>query len=122
MKIFLLMVLLHIIDDFVLKTACLNKLKQKEFWKNHITDDNKLYQYDYLVALVIHGLSWSLMIHLPFFFLNCNEWILFGLVIFQAIIHSRIDDLKANKKTISLVVDQSAHLLQIITSAIILMC
>lgn len=121
MKVFLLMVLLHIIDDFVLQAACLNKLKQKEFWKNYITDDNKLYQYDYLVALVIHGLSWSLMIHLPFFFLNCNEWILFGLVIFQAIIHSRIDDLKANKKTISLVVDQSAHLLQIITSAIILM-
>lgn len=121
-KIFLLMVLLHIIDDFVLQSACLGKLKQKEFWEHYITEENKLYEHDYLVALLIHGLSWSLMIHLPFIFMDCNEWVLLGLVVFQAIIHARIDDVKANKKSINLVVDQSAHLLQIITSALILIC
>lgn len=121
MKIFLLMLLLHIIDDFVLQAACLNNLKQKAFWADYVTKTNKLYQYDYLVALFIHGLSWSLMIHLPFIFTDCNEWALFGLIIFQAIIHSKVDDEKANKKTINLVTDQFIHLVQIVITALILL-
>ena len=121
MKIFLLMLLLHIIDDFVLQAACLNKLKQKAFWADYVTKDNKLYQYDYLVALFIHGLSWSLMVHLPFIFTDCNEWLLFGLIIFQAIIHSKVDDEKANKKTMNLVTDQFIHLMQIVMTALILL-
>ena len=46
MRIFLLMILLHILDDFVLQGVCLNKLKQKEFWKDYISETNKLYKYD----------------------------------------------------------------------------
>ena len=98
MKIFLLMLLLHIIDDFVLQAACLNKLKQKAFWADYVTKDNKLYQNDYLVALFIHGLSWSLMVHLPFIFTDCNEW-----------------------KTMNLVTDQFIHLMQIVMTALILL-
>ena len=62
--IFLIMILLHIIDDFVLQPICLSKLKQKSFWETYVKDDEK-YKFDYKVALVIHALSWSIMIHLP---------------------------------------------------------
>ena len=120
MKIIIIMLLLHIIDDFVFQGVCLNKLKQKEFWKDYVTEDNQLYKNDYIVALFIHGLSWSIMIHLPFFFFDCSEGLLLALIIIQAIVHSFIDNLKANAKKINLVIDQICHFVQILLSYIFL--
>jgi hypothetical protein len=108
------MILLHIIDDFVLQPISLSKLKQKTFWIPYLKD-SKLYKNDYKVALIIHGLSWSIMIHIPFMLLPINEyWILFSVII-NAIFHAWIDDKKANKLSINLLTDQIIHLFQIIT-------
>ena len=108
------MILLHIIDDFVLQPICLSKLKQKSFWESYVKD-SELYKYDYKVALIIHGLSWSIIIHIPFMLLPINEyWILFSVII-NAIFHAWIDDKKANKLSINLLTDQIIHLFQIIT-------
>lgn len=108
------MILLHIIDDFVLQPICLSKLKQKGFWKDYISEENQLYKYDYIAALFIHGLSWSIMIHLPIL-CTCNfKWWVHMSVIINALIHSYIDHKKANKKTINLCVDQTLHLTQIV--------
>ena len=108
------MILLHIIDDFVLQPICLSKLKQKTFWECYLKD-SELYKYDYKVALIIHGLSWSIMVHLPFILLSVNEyWILWS-VITNAIFHAWIDNEKANKLSINLLTDQIIHLFQIMT-------
>ena len=114
------MILLHIIDDFVLQPVCLSKLKQKSIWDGYNKETGGLYKNDYKMALFIHGLSWSIMIHLPIFFLFLG-WdevvidIAFCLtVLTYAVLHSWVDDAKANKKKISLVTDQIIHLVQII--------
>jgi hypothetical protein len=113
-KIILLMILLHIIDDFVLQPISLSKLKQKSFWEPYLKE-SKLYKNDYKVALIIHGLSWSIMVHLPFILLSVNEyWILWS-VVTNAIFHAWIDNEKANKLSINLLTDQLIHLCQIIT-------
>ena len=110
--VFLIMILLHIIDDFVLQPICLSKLKQKTFWEPYVKDNEK-YKFDYKVALVIHALSWAIMIHLPLMFIVRNEILVLISVIINATIHAYIDDEKANKLNITLLEDQLIHLIQI---------
>ena len=75
------------------------------------------------MALFCHTLSWSIMIFLPILIyslinnINLN-W--FYLVIpINLTIHAIVDDLKANKFKINLIVDQSVHFIQIIVTWII---
>lgn len=110
--IFLIMILLHIIDDFVLQPICLSKLKQKSFWETYVKDDEK-YKFDYKVALVIHALSWSIMIHLPLMVIGVGEYSILLSVIINTIMHAWIDDEKANKLNITLFEDQILHLIQV---------
>ena len=114
-----LMILCHIIDDFVLQPVCLSNLKQKSWWDKHC--DGKQYKNDYKVALFIHSLSWSIMIHLPIILLYvCNDWVLSFSILINMIIHYIVDDLKANKYKINLVIDQTIHFIQIILTFIII--
>lgn len=106
------MILLHIIDDFVLQPICLSKLKQKSFWEPYVKN-NENYKFDYKVALVIHALSWAIMIHLPLMVIGTNEYIVLLSVIINTAIHAYIDDKKANKLNINLLEDQLIHLFQI---------
>ena len=119
-KIFLLMLLCHIIDDFVLQPVCLSKLKQKSWWAQNAPEF--MYEKDYQAALVMHGLSWSIMIILPFIFMcnEVNEYALAFFVMLNAAIHTIVDDLKANDKKINLQTDQMIHLAQIVITFIIL--
>lgn len=110
--VFLIMILLHIIDDFVLQPICLSKLKQKTFWEPYVKDDDK-YKFDYKVALVIHALSWAIMIHLPLMIIGINEILVLISVIINTVLHAYIDDEKANKLNITLLEDQLIHLIQI---------
>lgn len=111
--VFLIMILLHIIDDFVLQPICLSKLKQKSFWETYVKDDEK-YKFDYKVALVIHALSWSIMIHLPLMVIGVSEYGILLSVILNAIMHAWTDDEKANKLSITLFEDQFIHFGQIV--------
>jgi hypothetical protein len=115
MKIFLLMILFHIIDDFVFQPICLSKLKQKDWWKENIKDEDELEKYkdDYKAALLIHSLSWSIMIHLPLFLIANNFWLWLS-VTMNMLIHCIVDDLKANDKKLNLVEDQFIHMIQIL--------
>ena len=110
--VFLILILLHIIDDFVLQPICLSKLKQKSFWEPYVKDDEK-YKFDYKVALVIHALSWAIMIHLPLMVIGISEYGILFSVIINTIIHAWIDDEKANKLNITLFEDQIMHLIQV---------
>ena len=113
--VLILMLLCHIIDDFVLQPVCLSNLKQKSWWEKNAPDD--LYKDDYICALIIHALSWSIMIMLPVILLTSVEVNVIGiLILINTAIHAYVDDLKANKKSISLILDQVYHLLQIVVS------
>mgnify|MGYP003311880175 CR=1 FL=1 len=113
------MIFLHIIDDYVLQAPCLCDLKQKSFWEKNAPD--KLYRFDYIIALIMHAFSWSFMIMLPIAIaINFDVGATFiGTLIFNTIMHAITDDLKANKKVINLWVDQVTHIMQIFTTAAI---
>lgn len=105
----------HIIDDYYLQ-GILASLKQKKWWENKAPQ--KLYKYDYIMALAMHSLSWSFMIMLPLAIysqLNISAVFLFALCT-NAIIHGFVDNLKANKFKINLIADQAIHMVQIIVT------
>lgn len=120
MKEFLLLITIiffHILDDFHLQ-GILASMKQKNWWAEHYPD--KLYKYDYIIALITHSFSWSFMVHLPAFvylYITGKQMPLFFLIIsFVAHIccHACVDNDKANRHIISLVEDQCIHLIQLI--------
>lgn len=116
--IYLLMYLFHIVDDFVLQPVCLSKLKQKQYWVDECNKhkyDIKHYKYDYIVALLIHALSWSIMITLPFLILSYYviPGMLLALVLVNTIIHALSDHFKVNELSINLCADQWIHMIQI---------
>ena len=116
-KIYMLTLLLHIIDDFVLQPICLSKLKQKSWWEENAPDS--LYRYDYIVALVEHAFSWTFMIMLPItikMIVDNNILTTYWCIAFivNLCIHAIVDHLKANDKKINLIIDQTIHICQII--------
>lgn len=113
-KLFLISILLHVIDDFVLQPICLSKLKQKKFWLDH-PDYLEKYKDDYKMALFIHSLSWSIMIMLPILYIINNIFIYVGFLIVNTTIHYMTDDNKANKFKFNLVEEQLIHFGQIIS-------
>ena len=110
-----LMLFAHLVDDYYLQ-GWLASAKQKKWWEKNAPD--KLYKHDYIIALFCHALSWSIMTSSPILIYSlCNQidlnWFYLVLPI-NLIIHAVIDDLKANKLKINLIVDQSIHFIQII--------
>ena len=112
--VLLLMIFLHVVDDYKLQAGVLNNLKQKKFWQENAPDE--LYKKDYIWALIMHSFSWSFMIMLPFaYILNFNLNIPFIVTfVLNLITHAIIDDLKANRHAINLIQDQIFHIIQII--------
>lgn len=116
MKIALLifMLLAHITDDYYLQ-GWLASAKTKNWWEKNAP--NKLYSKDYIMALFCHSLSWSIMVFLPILIYSLYNQIdlnWFYLVLpINLIIHAVIDDLKANKFKINLIIDQCIHFMQI---------
>ena len=114
------MLFLHVVDDYYLQ-GILASMKQRDWWlKNTPEDKQCLYCKDYLMALGMHSFSWTFMIMLPIAIslkFNIGWWIIAYIV--NSAIHSFVDDLKANKLKINLIVDQSIHILQIVTTWVI---
>lgn len=116
---FVLMVFMHIVDDFYLQ-GILAKLKQKSFWRDETPWESytRLYRHDYIIALADHAFSWCVCIHIPMFVVwyMCGGFSLIAFLInfvTQATIHAVIDNLKANKFKINLIEDQLLHIVQI---------
>lgn len=119
MKLFILFVMIfaHIVDDYYLQ-GILASLKQKTWWENQ-KSYKPMYKYDYIVALIMHAFSWSFMISLPILYLGFTKWIAVAIIL-NTIIHGIVDDFKANKGKINLIVDQSIHIIQIVITWILL--
>ena len=140
------MVLMHIIEDFHLQ-GIMGNMKTKSWWDElfqnvYAKTDNpeqakwvKEYQkkakFDYVPVLLLHGFEWSMFIHMPVLavywftqgvvlFDSTFMYVLCAVIIIQGLIHSMVDDIKANGLGISLVTDQSIHLIQILVSYLIL--
>lgn len=113
-----IMFLMHFIDDFCLQTHWLSNGKQKEWWKDNAPD--KMYKYDYIMALVCHSFEWAIMVFLPMSFYGISVQSISICIVINALIHGIIDDLKANRHKLNLVQDQLLHFLQIIIAYIII--
>lgn len=118
MKIIILIVMFfcHIVDDYYLQ-GCLANMKQKAWWQIHTS--NKLYKYDYIMALLEHAFSWSFMVMLPvLIYMIYNNELHIGLyvamLVGNLIVHSIIDNCKANELCINLITDQCLHFIQIV--------
>lgn len=118
--ILLFMLFCHIIDDYKIQSPVLANLKQREYWQANAPDE--LYKYDYIMALIMHSLSWSFMVMLPIAItMNFNIDIVFvSVFIVNAVLHGIIDDAKANRGLINLIIDQCLHLIQIVVTALVL--
>ena len=116
----LLMIFCHIVDDYYLQ-GWLASAKQKKYWQENAPE--KMYEKDYIWALIMHSFSWSFMIMLPIAFIQHFNISFEFLVMFIAniITHAFVDDLKANKRKINLWIDQYIHLCQIAFTANILL-
>lgn len=107
------MIFCHIVDDYYLQ-GWLASAKQKSWWEQNAPE--KLFKYDYIAALFMHSFSWAFMVML----VPTVRVVLFGgtwyplLFAGNVMIHMFVDDLKANKKRINLIQDQSIHMLQIL--------
>ena len=116
--IILIMIFLHIVDDYYLQ-GILAQMKQKQFWKENAPDE--LYKDDYICALITHSFSWTFMIMLPILITMGTTNIPFSIVfVCNMIVHGATDHLKANVRVINLCQDQLIHLSQIITTVYIL--
>lgn len=110
------MIFCHIVDDFYLQ-GILASMKQKDWWKSNAP--NSLYRYDYIVALFVHSFSWACSIMwLPvlYYLKTVNVVDELGTIcafLSNIALHALLDNLKANQKTINLVIDQLCHMLQI---------
>ena len=115
-----LMIFCHIVDDYYLQ-GILASMKQRRWWEENYPQ--KSYSYDYIMALAMHAMSWAFMIMLPVAaymdFRPTN--IFFVMLAVNSVIHALVDDLKANKHKINLIVDQCIHLVQIVVTAIVLL-
>lgn len=108
----LLMIFCHIVDDYYLQ-GWLASAKQKRWWEDNAPQ--KLYEYDYLWALLMHSFSWSFMIMFPIF-INSNFTIssaMLAVFLWNIATHAIVDNLKANELKINLWHDQLIHLGQI---------
>lgn len=122
-KLFVLVIMLfcHIVDDYYLQ-GILSSLKQEKWWKENYPE--RMYKKDYIVALLMHSFSWAFMVMLPIaiyyhFLLSANFYIL---LFANCVVHMLIDDQKANRLRINLIVDQAIHIIQIcVTYAILVM-
>lgn len=117
----LAMIFCHIVDDYYLQ-GWLASAKQKSYWEKNAPD--KLYRFDYIMALIMHSLSWSFMIMLPLaIYSDFKVRLTFGILfIVNAVTHAFVDDLKCNKLKINLITDQSIHITQIIVTFMIYAC
>lgn len=122
LSILLLMAFCHIVDDYYLQAiGPLASMKQRKWWDENYPQ--KLYKYDYLVALLIHSLSWAFMVMLPISFYM--SWDIDGVFlvtfIVNAVIHAFVDNVKANWLLINLITDQAVHIIQILVTFLVLM-
>ena len=112
------MIFCHIVDDYYLQGK-LASFKQISWWEKNAP--NEMYKHDYIVALMMHSFSWAFMIMLPVAVSQRFDIVagFAAMFVVNTAVHAIVDHLKANKRKINLVTDQSIHIGQIIVTFLI---
>lgn len=112
--ILLSMLFCHIVDDYYLQ-GWLASAKQKKYWQE-LPNYSDMYKHDYIMALIMHSMSWAFMIMLPIAIVNRFDVSVgfFALYIVNVLFHVFVDDAKANRFLFNLVQDQLFHIAQIV--------
>ena len=120
LKLVLLVLLLHFYSDFNLQIgAKLDGMKQKIWWRRQFKKlkmdevDAKHYGYDFKCALLIHAFVWSILTFAPLIYFTKSVAGILVMVAANALIHAKIDDVKANEYLPNLIEDQVMHIVQI---------
>lgn len=117
--VILCMIFCHVIADYNLQ-GWLASAKQKSYWEQNAPD--KMYEHDYITALIMHSFGWTFMIMLPIACVqqfNVGFWFMI-MFAFNIFIHAIIDHCKANLKAINLGLDQFIHMIQIVLTSLLL--
>lgn len=116
------MLFFHIVDDYYLQ-GFLASAKQKSWWEKN--NPNPLYKNDYIIALIEHAFSWTVMINIPVIVytyvlgIQINYITFINLFVFNLVIHIITDNAKANLLKINLIQDQLIHIMQIVFTWVI---
>lgn len=125
-----IMLFVHVLVDFTLQ-GVLSQFKCQSYWEDKYSDEEyKLrYRNDHKISLWCHSISWSAaiiitimgFIYKSVFSYMAEDMTTLIVIVFilNTIIHYCVDDLKANKHKINLVVDQLIHFAQIIITWLI---
>lgn len=107
------MIAMHIIADYCLQGILAN-MKQESWWKKNVPD--KLYEHDWIMALLIHSFFWSFCIMLPIYVAYGYTWNgkMTMFLVVNTLTHMYIDNEKANNHSTNLIIDQIFHMIQII--------
>jgi hypothetical protein len=92
-------------------------MKQRSWWEENAPKEE--YKNDYKMALFMHAFSWAFMIMIPYIIVGASQYAICGAIVLNTIIHAIVDDLKANKKKINLIDDQTTHIIQILITWLI---
>lgn len=121
----LVMVFFHIFADFHLQGILAN-MKQRSWWSKQVDNyEESMHKNDHKVSLLAHSLEWTFVMMLPLLneiYYTCWGFQYYSLLaagsylilfIANVFMHYKIDDAKANRKTINLARDQALHLVQV---------
>lgn len=114
--VILWMLFFHVVADYNLQ-GWLATAKQKSWWEKQEECRGCMHKYkhDYIMALIMHSISWTFMVMLPIAYVNnfTVDWLFVLMFVVNVVAHAVIDHAKANTKKINLVEDQILHLIQI---------
>lgn len=110
-------ILMHLLADYPLQ-GILASMKQKKWWGQNAP--GPMYKRDWVAGLICHSAMWGIMCAIPSVAVCCwlGDWAMgvatLGLMAAAIALHCAIDDLKANRRAINLLQDQSLHILQLL--------
>lgn len=117
-RIFFVMLLLHVVAEFVLQPVALLRIKQKTYWEqpehpNGGKDASAM-------AIAINAILWSVMIMLPLMYYSTEgDLILLLVFLVNMLVHAYIDEYTTNRHKLTFVTAQSLYLLQLIITFLV---
>lgn len=110
------MIFLHIVGEFYLQ-GMLAKMKKKRWWYRHEPEDGG--RYNHIAALIIHGYSWSFIVHLPFtgLIVLCDMFdcmaVLSLSLLSHAVLHALLANDRINHDFLDFADEQACHVAQV---------
>ena len=121
----MIMIFLHFFADYHAQ-GILASMKQFEWWEKQVENyGSSMYRNDHKAALIAHSFEWAFIMMLPLLheiYFVCYNFEYYSvlavctyiiLLCANTFVHYRVDDAKANRRTINLVKDQAIHLVQV---------